>query len=109
MPVFRSSEEEDALFEAGKSKARGGQSYHNYGLAIDLCELTPDLKGIATWDMSKLVPISQKYKLEWGGSWKSFKDKPHFELRFEFKENCSDLILLPKDAHGYAILPPLAV
>jgi len=30
---------------------------------------------------NKAAVIAEKYNIEWGGSWKSFKDYPHFEYR----------------------------
>lgn len=34
--TFRSSERQDRLYAKGTSKARGGQSAHNHGLAVDM-------------------------------------------------------------------------
>ena len=55
---YRSSEEQDALFNQGRSSAgnivtnaRGGESYHNYGLAIDFALRTPE--GDVVWDMER--------------------------------------------------------
>lgn len=84
---YRTFEEQDELYAQGRSKpgakvtnAKGGQSYHCYGLAIDIVEL----KGKeVNWnfDYSKLEPIGEKYGLYWGGN---FNDKPHFELSFGY-------------------------
>ncbi len=62
------------------SNAKAGQSYHNYGLAIDVAILD---NGKINWnyDYKKLLPYAQKYGLEWGGLWK-FKDMPHYQLTF---------------------------
>lgn len=110
LPVFRSINEQNKLYEQGRSTpgaivtdAKGGSSFHNYGLAVDICNL---VHGKPDWsfDMSTLVQIATKHKLEWGGCWVHRKDPPHFEYRMNFKENCSDLALLPRDADGYPIL-----
>jgi hypothetical protein len=29
----------------------------------------------------KAAIIAEKYNIEWGGNWKSFKDYPHFEYK----------------------------
>lgn len=108
-PVFRSSEEQDELYAQGRTKpgnivtrAKGGTSYHNYGLAIDICTLENGKPDFGAMN-ARFEKIAESYGLEWGGNW-THKDLPHFELRMEFKEDCSDLILLPKDENGYVIL-----
>jgi len=65
------------------TKAPGGCSYHNYGLAIDVAEVR---KGRIIWnlDWNKVVPIAKKYGFEWGGNWKKFKDRPHFQITFGY-------------------------
>lgn len=78
----RTYAEQDALFaKGGVTKARGGQSNHNFGLAFD----------VTIFDGSQPVWESPKYKivgklgesvgLSWGGRWTSIVDEPHFELR----------------------------
>jgi peptidoglycan L-alanyl-D-glutamate endopeptidase CwlK len=85
---LRTFAEQNALYAKGRTKsgkivtkARGGYSYHNYGLAIDVAEIK---NGKVIWNTqwNKIVPIAKKYGFEWGGSWKSFKDKPHFQITF---------------------------
>lgn len=82
---LRTIEEQDALYAKGRTtpgpkvtNARGGSSYHNYGLAIDLVEIKD---GKANWNFAyeKLKPIAKKYGLTWGGDFRSIVDKPHFE------------------------------
>jgi LAS superfamily LD-carboxypeptidase LdcB len=58
--------------------AKPGSSYHQYGLAADLVEIK-DGKANWSFDYSKLLPFATKYGIAWGGLFKSFKDKPHFE------------------------------
>jgi len=96
---FRTIEEQDALYEQGRStegnivtNARGGESYHNYGLAIDFALRTPD--GRAIWDMEydgndngesdwmEVVEIAKDLGFTWGGDFRGFNDYPHFEMRF---------------------------
>lgn len=85
---LRTFAEQDELFKQGRSKpgqivtnAKGGQSNHNYGLAVDLC---PFLNGKPQWnDNNGFVRIgaeAAKQGLEWGGSWKKFIDKPHVQV-----------------------------
>ncbi len=97
---FRSFEQQDRLYEQGRSKpgtivtnAKGGQSYHNYGLAIDFAiydeekhQLSWDIKrdgnknGIADWQ--EVVQEAKKLGFDWGGDWQRFKDYPHLEMTF---------------------------
>lgn len=106
--ALRTVAEQDALYAQGRSSpgkivtnAKGGQSYHNYGLAIDLVELNKD--GSVNWsfDYQKLKPYADKYGLEWGGTFKSIPDKPHFQLTFGY--TTSKLLNLKKDKEGYPI------
>ena len=79
--------EQDALFAQGRNKggqivtkARGGYSNHNFGIAFD----------IGIFEGSKYIPESPNYSivgtigkrigLSWGGDWISIRDEPHFEL-----------------------------
>lgn len=102
--TFRSFEEQNALYAIGRTKsgkrvtnAKGGQSYHNYGLAIDIVLLI-DKDGnetyeTASWDTKtdfdkdlvadwqEIVAIFKRYGWEWGGDW-GFKDYPHFQKTF---------------------------
>lgn len=83
---YRSFKEQDALFNKlvnGKrvTKARGGLSWHNYGVAADVVFLE---NGKWSWaekhDWKKLGDLGKSVGLEWGGDWKSFPDRPHFQL-----------------------------
>jgi peptidoglycan L-alanyl-D-glutamate endopeptidase CwlK len=69
------------------TKARAGESLHNYGLAIDWAEDADPSndKGIQwswkkTADYMKLGSYAKAVGLEWGGLWKAFVDIPHVEL-----------------------------
>jgi peptidoglycan L-alanyl-D-glutamate endopeptidase CwlK len=64
------------------TRAKGGQSNHNYGLAVDLC---PFVNGKPDWNAplevwAKLGKEADKLDLVWGGNWKKFLDKPHVQL-----------------------------
>ncbi len=104
--VFRTFEEQDALYAQGRTKpgpkvtdAPGGKSYHNYGLAIDFCLISDknndghisgdeiiwdrntDIDKDNTIDWMEVVKIFLKYGWTWGASW---KDYPHFEKSFGY-------------------------
>lgn len=85
---MRTFKEQQALYDLGRTKAgkvvtnaKPGSSFHQYGLAVDLVEI---INGGVDWgfDMAKLVPYADKYGIEWGGNWHSFKDYPHFQKSF---------------------------
>jgi peptidoglycan LD-endopeptidase CwlK len=65
------------------TKAKPGSSFHNYGLAVDLVRLD-GTKADWSYEMSNLLPYAKKYGIDWGGSWKKFKDYPHFEKTFGY-------------------------
>lgn len=85
--------EQDALYAKGRTttgpkvtNAQGGQSNHNFGIAVDLglflsdgryLEDTPFYKEIGT-------VVAKFPELEWGGSWKSIVDEPHVQYRVPY-------------------------
>jgi peptidoglycan LD-endopeptidase CwlK len=86
---LRTFEEQDALYAKGRTapgqivtQAKGGESNHNYGLAVDVC---PFVDGKPHWNAPIEVWVdigrtAERFGLEWGGSWKKFVDKPHLQL-----------------------------
>ena len=85
--TFRDHESQNALYAQGRTapgakvtNAKGGQSFHNWHVAFDV---VPVVNGKAVWNdeslWRKLGQIGQEVGLEWGGSWRSFQDKPHFQ------------------------------
>lgn len=108
--TLRTFAEQDALFAQGRTdktkpvvtNARGGQSAHNYGFAIDIVllkdkdgngsfetaswETDVDFDGDGVSDWIEVVRIFKMHGWEWGGDWK-FTDKPHFQkLPFSIAE-----------------------
>ncbi|UOE57501.1 MULTISPECIES: M15 family metallopeptidase [Bacillaceae] len=96
---FRSIEEQNALYEKGRSAegnivthAKGGESYHNFGLAIDFALMS--VEGQVIWDMQydgngnskadwmEVVEMAKDLGFEWGGDWAQFKDYPHLQMDF---------------------------
>ena len=110
--TLRTFAEQDALYAQGRTRlfdangkrlgvvtqAKGGQSIHNYGLALDIVLLVDkdkngtfesaswddktDFDGDRTADWMEVVNIFKKNGWTWGGDWTKFKDKPHFEKSF---------------------------
>jgi len=94
--TLRTFAEQDALYNAKPqvTKAKGGQSYHNYGLAVDIVliidkdgngsyesaswDVKSDFDGDGKSDWMEVVAIFKRHGWEWGGDWK-FYDAPHFQ------------------------------
>ena len=101
---FRTFAEQDDLYAQGRTtsgnkvtNAKGGQSNHNFGLAIDVAELK---NGNIDWNeqetvLPQIAPIGKKWGFKWGGDWTSIKDKPHFEMMFD--KNIGELLKLYKE------------
>lgn len=98
--TLRTFAEQGELYAQGRTKAgkivtnaKGGMSYHNYGLALDIV-LIIDGK-VASWDektdfdkdgkadWKEVVSIFKQHGWEWGGDW-GFKDAPHFQKTFGY-------------------------
>ena len=87
---LRTVEEQNALYAQGRTRrgvpvtdARGGYSYHNYGLAVDFALVMPN--GKLGWPEPHPVwaAIGREaalHGLEWGGSWRK-PDLPHVQLK----------------------------
>lgn len=93
--TLRTFAEQDGIYAQGRTKpgkivtkAKGGQSYHNYGLAVDIVliingkeaswDTLKDFDGDGIADWSEIVSIFKRYGWEYGGDW-HFKDYPHFQ------------------------------
>jgi peptidoglycan L-alanyl-D-glutamate endopeptidase CwlK len=89
--TLRTYDEQNKLYAQGRTtkggivtNAKGGQSNHNFGTALDVVPIVngqPDWKTTAdTW--SKIAIIGKGLGFQWGGDWKGLVDKPHFEMQF---------------------------
>ncbi|MCP8617703.1 M15 family metallopeptidase [Salirhabdus salicampi] len=96
---FRSFDKQNELYNRGRTDdgnivtyAKGGESYHNYGLAIDFA--IRNSNGEVIWDLRydgnangksdwmEVVQIAKELGFEWGGDWSRFKDYPHLQMDF---------------------------
>lgn len=83
---YRSIEEQNKLYAQGRTtvgaivtNAKGGESFHNYGVAVDFVFRKSGYNATdAQWEL--LGKTGEKYGFSWGGRWKGFIDKPHFEM-----------------------------
>lgn len=90
----RSWDEQAKIYAQGRTapgkivtNAKPGYSNHNYGIAVDM-GVFKDGKYLDESKPSeseafhrKAAELALKFNLEWGGSWKTFKDYPHFEWK----------------------------
>ncbi|MGA9232545.1 MULTISPECIES: M15 family metallopeptidase [unclassified Exiguobacterium] len=97
---YRTEKQQDALYAQGRStsgdivtNARGGESMHNYGLAIDFVQMIDggisydiDYDGNQSGksDWREVADVGKALGFEWGGDWKRFVDYPHFEMNFNY-------------------------
>jgi peptidoglycan L-alanyl-D-glutamate endopeptidase CwlK len=111
--TLRTFEQQDDLFAQGRTvlfdssgkrlgkvtNAKGGQSIHNFGLALDIVlingnsaswDVAKDYDGDGNPDWMEIVNIFKTNGWEWGGDWKSLVDKPHFQKTFG--HNWKDLL-----------------
>lgn len=88
--TLRTMDEQAHLYSQGRqvpgsivTNAKPGQSPHNWGMAFDICFDGKTLRECfpsetdPRWE--ELGKIGEAQGLAWGGRWKSFKDRPHFE------------------------------
>jgi len=85
--TYRDIERQNDIYAQGRTKpgnvitkAKGGQSMHNYKLAFDIYK---NIKGQEWADSSFFKTAGQIWSEmggQWGGSWTGFVDTPHFEF-----------------------------
>lgn len=96
---YRSFEEQDKLYDKGRrtpgqvvTHAEGGESYHNFGLAVDFAlqlengnviwNTEYDGNGNGQSDWFEVAEIAKELGFQWGGDWHGFKDYPHLQMDF---------------------------
>ena len=90
--TWRDDEAQDALYAQGRmrpgkivTKARGGESFHQYKVAFDIVPLR---NGKCVWGTKgedkklwvHLGELGESVGLEWAGRWKGFPEFPHFQF-----------------------------
>jgi peptidoglycan LD-endopeptidase CwlK len=102
---LRTIEEQNAIYAQGRTtpgkivtKAQGGHSYHNYGLAIDFAliidkdgngsfetlswDTSSDADHDAVKDWQEVVKVFEAAGWEWGGRFATIVDAPHLQKTF---------------------------
>ena len=103
----RTYEEQDRLYSKGRNEkgeiideskvvtyAKGGQSYHNFGLAFDVEVYNEN--GTKNWNKQseawqKVINEGKKQGFVAGAEWNDFPDLPHFENSFGKYSKCSSI------------------
>jgi peptidoglycan L-alanyl-D-glutamate endopeptidase CwlK len=86
---YRTIAQQNALYQIGRrgkphekivTNAKGGESSHNFRRAVDFAFV---VRGEVSWDSALYDKIGLWAKivgLEWGGNWRTFKDRCHVEV-----------------------------
>ena len=98
---YRSFKRQNELYAKGRTlpgvvvtNAKAGESFHNYGCAVDFVFVKEGYNASdVMWET--LGQVGKTHGFEWGGDWKKFPDRPHFELTLgyslqDFKEGRVD-------------------
>lgn len=127
--TLRTFTEQNALYSQGRTKlfdingnrlgivtkAKAGQSFHNYGLAIDIVliqgkhaswDTVKDFDGDGIADWMEVIDIFRNNGWTWGGNFKGVKDTPHVEKTFGLTwQDCLEIRNSGKiDSEGYIII-----
>ena len=90
--TLRTFAEQQAEYDKGRkspgkvvTNAAAGESYHNYGLALDFVPTDP--AGRPKWDdltgFQRIGEIAEELGFQWGGRWPA-KDRPHLQMSFGY-------------------------
>lgn len=103
--ALRTFQDQDDLYAQGRTgpgqivtNAKGGDSFHNYGLGADYVldgqlhkpgiqwswDIKADLNADGRNDWMQMGEIAETCGLEWGGRWKRFPDLPHVQNTYGF-------------------------
>ncbi|MGI6066302.1 MAG: M15 family metallopeptidase [Bacillota bacterium] len=85
--TWRTREEQDALYAQGRTRSgnivtntRYPYSLHCWGVAFDIAVIVNNKANWSAKYYDIVGPLGESLGLEWGGRWKSFVDRPHFQL-----------------------------
>lgn len=84
--VMRGQDEQTRAYVSGASRAKWGESPHNFGFAVDI------IHGIRAWSIPRMawevvghsgkeVSVAKGIPIVWGGDWAKLWDPAHWELK----------------------------
>lgn len=82
---YRTFAEQEVLKKQNVKNATPGLSHHNYGMALDI-NLQSSKKTLRKdsptqeWEDSGALAIADKFNLRWGGKFKGYEDRVHFDM-----------------------------
>lgn len=87
--THRSQARQNYLYASGRTRpgdvvTKTLNSNHKSGLAWDIA-VSPPLTLYDASTMNKAGAIARKLGITWGGDWKGFVDRPHFEVKVNWK------------------------
>lgn len=115
---LRTIAEQDAIYAQGRttpgkivSNAKGGSSFHNYGLAIDFCllhadgsisfNMKEDIDNDKLYDWDEVINVFKAHGWEWGD--RGYVDTPHVQKVFGHTPQELHQMVIDKkvDINGY--------
>lgn len=103
---FRFYGEQDILWQNGNSRARGGESLHNFYLAIDFAFDNSSDQGLqdpykepfnGAWE--KAAKLAEEFGMEAGYFWEN-QDKPHVQAKIKTPVKDLHKLYIKKDSEG---------
>lgn len=92
---LRTNDEQQKLYDQGRSlpgrivtNAKAGQSWHNFGLAVDVVPMngkTPNWNDVASFE--RIIAVAESLGMKSGKSW---RDQPHLQLTGRFSTSPND-------------------
>jgi len=107
--THRSQARQNWLFAQGRTRFPGPivtntlNSNHKSGLAWDIA-VSPPLTLYDTSTMDRAGAIARRLGITWGGDWKGFVDRPHFEVKTTWKAPAGNVAMEDPKKEGVSKL-----
>jgi len=87
--TFRGPVDQEKAFDEGRSRAKFGESLHNFRPALAFDVAFKNERGGLDWSFDlfeKMAVLGDQVGLEWGGRWQGLVDGPHFQVPVKASE-----------------------